>query len=301
MIKNLALFLLALTIVGCSKDKSTTGEPAQQAMGMYAKGFNEALDVNKSLLGYFDKVPEEGPTKGEKYNIFPSQNSAKSSLTTIKESFDQAKEAAPSTLAKLAPLSDEVFTSLTNLNSTYGEVHKYYDAEDYKDDDYAKGMELHKAITANAEATTKAIGALGDALSGIEDEQAIAELAKYEGNKKHSYWFRYFNVEAKKAVKAVESGDAAALAASLAAAETAQKGLAEFAAAAGDSPAKGAFDAYVASAERFTSALKKLNREVAADEPKNVDQLSSQVIDAYNGIIGITNSLYELEGNDLLK
>lgn len=301
MLKNLLFFVLALSIVGCSKDKSTTGEPAQEAMGMYAKGFNEALEVHQDLLDYFDTVPEEGPTKGKKYNIFPRHNMSKSSLKEIKDAFDHAKGAAPSTLAKLAPLSDDVFTKLTALHTTFGQVHSYYDAEDYKDDDYAKGHELHKTITADAKATSDAIGALGDALSGIEDEQAVSELKKYEGSKKYSYWFRHFNVEAKKAVKAVEAGDAAALATTLAAVQESHKSLAEFAAGAGESNVSGAFNAYVDSAERFVNSLKKLNREVAGEDKSKVGQLSDQVISAYNGIISISNSLYELEGQGLLK
>jgi hypothetical protein len=176
MFKKLALFLVALSIAGCSKDKSTTGEPAMEAMGMYAQGFNEALKVHDDLTDYFERVPEEGPTKGEKYNIFPSHRGAQASLKTISTSFVQAKDAAPSTLEKLGPLSDEVVSTLKALNKTYGEVHGYYDAEDYKDDDYAKGMEMHKTISSDAEAASKAIGALGDALSGIEDEQSAAEL-----------------------------------------------------------------------------------------------------------------------------
>jgi hypothetical protein len=103
-------------------------------------------------------------------------------------------------------------------------------------------------------------------------------------------------------VKAVEAGDADKLAAALTAVEAAQKGLAEFGANAGESPASGAFDAYIGAADRFTNALKKLNREVTSKEDESkLGQLSDQTISAYNSLISITNSLYDLEGSGVLK
>ena len=205
------------------------------------------------------------------------------------------------TKSSIAPLSDAVLKNLTTLNTNFGEVYNYYDGENYKDDDYAQGFTLHKSMTEIGKATAESIIAMGDALSLVEDKLAAAELKVFEGDKKHGYWFRYYNVEAKKAVRAVESGDAAKIASSLAAVEATQKGLTEFSAGVKEGPSPQVYSVYVDFGNNFNNALKKLNREISGKNDSKIEQLSSGVIIAYNNLVSTGNTMYGLEENGLLR
>ena len=71
----------AVPITGCKKDQSATGETAQQAMGLYAKGFNELIaEPQEMVKEYFDKIPEDGPDETKNNKLFPRQNFASSKI-----------------------------------------------------------------------------------------------------------------------------------------------------------------------------------------------------------------------------
>src|SRR5262249_49776499 len=134
------LIAIALTIVACHKDQSTTGATAKEAMGLYAKGFNLMLKDPRGMIDtYFQTIPRTGPTLDAKPNLFPSQQMAASSIKQAREAFDEAKKVAPSTMADLAPASDRVMAACDKLTATFTDAVKYYEAETYKDDKLAKG------------------------------------------------------------------------------------------------------------------------------------------------------------------
>jgi hypothetical protein len=302
----IAACLMLGTVGACKKDQSTTGDSAQESMGLYAKGFNALIDTPMEMVKeYSEAIPEAGPAADSKPRLFPRQNFATSKITEAKAAFAAAKKAAPKSLAAIGPISDKAITAIEKVIKTYTEAEKYYSAEDYKDDKFAKGNELHTKMTAESKEFRQAISEMQASLSSVEDIQAADELKKY-GPTDYGYWFRYFNQQAKKFVDAVQAAETPEALAKL---EESFKPIDEAFAGAqkfleSKSSPQATFKAYVDSTSRYHSSAKKLLRLVKdgkAADSQEITQESSSLVSSYNSLISMANSLYELEGNNLLK
>jgi hypothetical protein len=103
------LFIVAavsgvVALAGCDKDQSATGAAAKKSMGLYAKGFNVLLkDLQDMVTGYFQSIPDSGPTLEAKPHLFSSQSFAVSAVKEAREAFTAAKEDAPAALGSLGP------------------------------------------------------------------------------------------------------------------------------------------------------------------------------------------------------
>lgn len=306
MIHRLVLVTALLLGTACKKDNSATGEPAQEAMGLYAKGFNGLIaDPKQMITEYFDNIPEAGPEPGSKPRLFPRQNFGASKIKEAREAFAAAKSAAPASLAKLAPPADKAIVAIEKVATAFTEAQKYYDAENYKDDNFARGKQLHAQMLEATAQFQAALHELEDGLSVIEDQQAVAELAKHT-DKGYGYWFRYYNIEAKKLLHAVESAstpdERKALVAAFQPIVTANDELAKFVASKGSS-VNGSFNAYVSSASSFHATAVKLMRLVkdGAGDDKAIAQETESLIRGYNSLVSMANSLYQVEGANALN
>lgn len=296
---------LAIASVGCSnsssKSDSPTGDSAQEAMGHYAKGFNALLDEpNRMVSDYFDRIPSDGPDTKSPPKLFPRHTHAGNDITEAKEAFKAGKAAAPQSMANLAPAADKALAAIDKVSTVFAAAHKYYDSQDYKDDGFAKGKQLHQDMVASSKDFKDAINELQTGLSAIEDQQATAELAKYNP-KQYSYWFRYYNQQAKKFLNKVEAGGDPSEAFN-----PVDKALTDMTAMAAEkSPPNTVFKTYIDTATRYHSTAKKLLRAIKeADDKKNADQvnqLNGALVDAYNGLVSSARGLYSMEANDLLK
>lgn len=309
-IASLALALV-LSTSGCSKlskllpGKEDPAAPAvsdqdMSVMGRYAEGFNAIIGKpHECLTEYMSKIPEQGPEPGKKYQLFPRQNFAATALSTAKTQFAEAKKDASTKLQHLGPLADTVLADLDQIVATFSEAHKYYDAENFKDDAGAKGKELHQKMVNLAASYQKNMDKLESALSDVERQQTLAELKKYEKDKSYSYWFRAFNFEASQLLKAVDKDRYSKSFVQLEEVYTSLKAF---------SDGKGeqvnpSFKAYMTQVERFHSIAVKASRAFA-ETPENAEVLSSlhdDLVGGYNSLISVSNSMQELEANDLLK
>jgi hypothetical protein len=298
MVTLLVAFVFA---AGCKKkDESPVGETAQEAMGLYAQGFNALLEEPRRMIDeYVKKVPEDGPDPAKPAKLFPHHNRAETKIAEAKKAFDAAKSKAPPSLSKLAPLAEDAITHVNTVRTKYAAAHTYFDAENFKEDGGAKGKELHSELLAAVKAYRDAMRKLGAELSAVEDEQALAEIKKFESAKSYSYWFRFYNIRAKKFVDATQAGDADAVTSALAPLDEAHGGLTAFAQSKTDKP-NAAFKAYVAQAESFHNTAQKVARDLKEGGDKQ-DRLAEQVVQNYNNLISMTNSLFELEANNALK
>jgi hypothetical protein len=267
-------------------------------MGLYAKGFNVLLkDLQDMVTGYFHSIPDSGPTLEAKPHLFSSQSFAVSAVKEAREAFTAAKEEAPAALASLGPASDRVIAASDQAIAVFAAAAKYYEAENYKDDQLAKGKQLHAAMLAARKELSAAMGALEDGLSGIEDAQATADIKDHEGDKSYGYWFRFYTFAAKQFLGA--SRDAGKLEGAYQAIGAAREGLAAFAATKGSELAPG-FAPYVASADSFYAACTKLVRQAKGVHAETGDA-GQGLIAAYNVLIRSGNFLYELESTSSLK
>lgn len=311
----LSLSLLLVTFggvaVGC--DKSSEGSSGSETaaetpdnaeelatMGHYAEGFNALIGKPQQCFEeYFKHIPEQGPEPGKQYRLFPRHSLATTALDTAKKQFADGKGKAPEKLTHLEPLANSAVTDLEQAVAVFADVHKYYDAESYKDDQGAKGKELHQKMVQLSKSYRSHIDQLESALSEVERQQAQRELAQHSKDKGYSYWFRAFNFEANQLLRATDKERYAKVFADLDKAYTGMKSFTE----AKQAELNTAFKAYAGQVDRFHSTAVKTSRAMNDAEPNSegVANLRSQLVDNYNNIVGVTNTLYELEANALLK
>lgn len=309
----------AVPVAACKKDQSATGETAQQAMGLYAKGFNELIAQPQEMVKeYFDKIPEEGPDETKNNKLFPRQNFASTKIDAATKSFADAKKAAPASLAKLGPLADAAIVGINKVKVTFEAAQKYYDAENWKDDKFAKGKALHTQMLAEAKEFRTALDALSDELSAIEDAQAESELKKF-GPSSARYWFRFGNMRAKKLLAVVQKDLSPTyvkdLEAALAEFAPVKDGVVTFVSANGaglQAGVKATYEVYQRGIEGFFATATKAKRAAAdleGGDGKNTKEgllrlLESELQEAtrgYNSLISTGNSMYDLEASGVLK
>lgn len=298
-IAALAALAVGLTaLAACKQDQSATGSAAKQAMGLYAKGYNLLLTRPHDMIkSYFDTIPEDGPTLDKKPFLHTSASWAASTVKEARDAFTAATQAAPTALAKLGPASDRALAANDAAIAAVTEAEKYYEAETYKDDQLARGKQLHARIVAARKELGVAMGALEDGLSEIEDAQAAADVKDREGDKNYGYWFRYFNLEAKQYLTAAR--DPARRAAAYQAIGAAHQALTAFTTGKG-SALSSYFKTYMSSADSFLAACTKLVRQDKGVRAETGDA-EQGLIAAYNGLIKSGNFLYELESTNSLK
>jgi uncharacterized phage infection (PIP) family protein YhgE len=295
--KQFLICAIAICAVACKTDQSATGDAAKQSMGLYAKGFNLLLKDPRELVDtYFRSIPEAGPTADAKPRLFPSQSMTASSIKQARDAFAEAKKSAPSSLAALAPASDRAMAAVDKVFATYDEAQKYYDAEGYKDDKLAKGKKLHADMMSAARELDDAIGNLEDGLSKIEDAQAADEVKDRAGNKDYGYWFRNYNLEAKKLL--VAARDPKKIGDAFKAFEAVHTAFTEFVKGKGSDLAS-SFQPFARDADSFFAAATKLNRD--AKDGADLREGRQSLVSAYNSLINMANSLYQVESAGALK
>jgi hypothetical protein len=304
---------------GCKKDQSATGATAQNAMGLYAEGFNVLIAEPQGLVEeYFKAIPEEGPDETKNNKLFPRQNFARGKIDAAKKSFAAAKSGAPASLAKLPPMADATIVAIEKVYAAFEAAQKYYDAETYKDDKFAKGKEIHAQMLASAKEFKTAIHAFSEELSAIEDAQAEAELKKFDA-KSARYWFRFGNSRGKKLLAVVHKDLSETyvkdLEAALAEYAPVKDGVVKFVADNGAGLQEGVRAVYSNYRDRVESLfatatkVKRAAADFVTGDGKNnkagLERVLNNELEAatsdYNNMVSAANSLYDLEGNGLLK
>jgi hypothetical protein len=295
--KQFLICAIAVCAIACKKDQSATGDAAKQAMGLYAKGFNILLKEPRQLVEtYFGTIPEAGPKADAKPRLFPEQTHVTSSIKEARAAFDEAKKSAPTSLAELAPLADRAMAAVDKVFTTFDEAQRYYEAEGYKDDKLAKGAKLHADMIAAARDLDDSIGKLEQGLSKIEDTQAADEVKDRAGNKDYGYWFRNYNLEAKKLL--VAARDPKKIADAFKAFEGVQSSFTEFVKGKG-TDLSSSFQPFARDADSFFAAATKLNRD--ARDGADLREARQSLVNDYNSLISMANSLYQVESAGALK
>jgi len=306
-----ALFVLGAT--GCEQAKKMVEQVAKQAetavdsatdtykeaMGLYAKGYNEIIGNVPDLIdSYGREIPfESEPGEGMDRVMLIGGVGVDMALKTAQDSFAQAKSTAPDKLKHFAAPADELLTAARGLASVYSEVQKYYQAEDYKDDKYAKGKELHTKFKSAADAYYKAVRTLEADLTAAEDVMMAEELAKHSDKATYGYQWRAVHAQAKKTLNAIERDGATQ--------DEIAKAVDAFTATCGElktfadgkADLHPSFKAFVDTADRYLACLKRMRRAGEELPPKKevMSQELSNASDAYNNIVGLVNALSQVE------
>jgi metal-sulfur cluster biosynthetic enzyme len=313
--------MMTLSLAGCDKLKElqqtaenavqqvarqveSEVDPTEQMMSAYAKGYNEVLNSFQDIVdNYARAIPLDVEPSAElgRVTFFGSSN-FEMALKTIKDAFESAASKAPDKYRHLQPLAGELTASCQELATLYGDARGYYQAEDFKDDDYARGKELHGKMRLAAERFDKALRQMEAALSVEEDKLMQEELAEYTDQGTYAYQYRYAHFKAKQVLRVIDSPTSDVAAIDLAVDEFLGvfEQLRTFCGSKADLQAT--FKAYVDQVENFVGALKRFRREVQADAP-NPDKLRQEhdaIVSAYNAIISLRNALSQLEAHGQL-
>jgi hypothetical protein len=279
-------------------------DPVQQMLGAYATGYNEVLGSFEDVVDNYSRaIPLDKEPSAElgRINFFGSGNSDMA-LKTIKEAFAEAASASPEKYKYLQPLANELYGSCEELATIYGDARAYYRAEDFKDDDYARGRELHGKMRLANERFNKAMGQMGAALGAEEDKQMEAELADYDDKDSYGFQFRQAHFKAKQVLNVIDAAnsDIAAIDKAVDDFLASTKDLKAFADAKADLHVS--FKSYVDQVEGFAGAIKRYRREIKAEEvdPDKLLREHKAVFSAYNTIVSLRNSLAELERGGIL-
>ena len=196
--------VMPLSTASLAQDaNAATGKKMEAAIACLNRLTERALD---SRSRYIDWAGDKPQMKKKPRNVL--------GLYTIYETDDCAKgvfEAASATPnnAPLEEASAGFVQSVQTLEPLLKEADDYYEQENYKDDKFAKGREMHGKLLAAWEDFRAADRKLRGVVQDISDVRQVAELARVEKEEGRSAKFHMMNsfLAAKALVRAEASVD----------------------------------------------------------------------------------------------
>lgn len=156
-----------------------------------------------------------GPT-GKEMNIYGLYSLDGKGIAKCKATFEKVAKQEPS-IVKLDSAALAYGDAIAALDKAVEAVYSYYDREDYKDDNFAKGKQLHAPLAESMHVFETASDNFSNELNAENDRLLEAELVKIEKTegRKLPYLHASMMLEAKKLVHIIEaanfSADIAAL------------------------------------------------------------------------------------------
>lgn len=177
------------TYIGCYNQLD---QPAQRTISRY-----------KSWV----KNMATGPTGSEKliYGLYPINAE---SIQECQLSFAEVGAIKPA-LEALDTAARGYIDSLGALLQVVAPAHSYYDRENYKDDQFAKGKELHAGLVKSMQDFQQASELFSTQIELENDKLLAAELARIEKTqgRKLAYWHRALMNEAKQLIAIIGDED----------------------------------------------------------------------------------------------
>jgi hypothetical protein len=258
------------------------------------------------IAGYFQSIPAGDAPDLTRSPGLSDATFATRKLKEARTSFTAANEAAPESL-KIGPAAEAAVSAAEKALAIYDTAYKYYQAETFKDDKGAKGKELHAQMTAARKTFDETMTKLSDSMEAIEGAQMADEIAKYADDKSYSYWFRFYTQQAKQVVvqltRASSAADLQKVVAAIKALAPHDQGLAAFVAKKGPKLSS-TFKSYADNATSFQAEATKLVRLIEAGKTFDDAELGTAadaVIGAFNRLISMNNTLYQVEAVNNLK
>lgn len=280
-----------------------------QKLGGYIKCTNNVSSrVRDSGDRYFSWVDHEKGLTGEEKNVyglysFPDTKACKDGIAA-------SKDLEPDD-AEIEKAADDYLAALTELEPVASDANKYYDDEDYKDDKFAKGKELHPKLDAGFKKFSAADKVLHNLVATHNDALQLRELERIEKEqgKKLLYHTKKIMAEARHMVEIGEVPlNELELEKFTAALDKYEKALDEGQAYAKANDAEAdsvsIYSMFLSSADEYKKAGKSLMRRVRDKEefssgdkmflksnPSMVDGTPAKLIAEYNDLISSSNNL----------
>lgn len=177
----LALFFLVACGKGGNGITMTEDEKISQKLNNYLLCTNNfSGDVLKSQKFYLEDVGDPMLPDEEIYGVVIYAIEKDPQICTAKIEIANAIDAEN----QLNPLADTYLKQLIAIKPILNKASRYYDQEDYLDDDYAQAKEMHETLLQAFENFEQAHKALMDeieTIQGVLDQQKMMEL-KENGN-----------------------------------------------------------------------------------------------------------------------
>jgi len=183
----------------------TEDDKLGEKLSGYIKCINEATrDVQRAMDRYGDWVDFEKGLTGKERHIFGLFEIREQKA--CREGVTKAKTAEPS-MPDLEAAADAYIAALDAVEPVVAEAYKYYDEDNYKDDAFAKGLELHPKLMSAFEAFDKADATLRGLVKASNEGLLARELERVEKEEGRKMRFLTKNImaQAKKLMAASDS------------------------------------------------------------------------------------------------
>lgn len=208
VIPGMLATVLVLPLVACDNNDKTDGKPVPQAstsavaedataqlatkLNAYVECFNtadgKARDSAQRYVSWFSDI-DKGPT-GKERNVNVLGDVTPYALDSCTKAITQASKAKPA-LPALDSAATQYLADLTTLAPLVSQAYAYYSQEDYKDDGFAKGKQMHQPLMKAFGSFIKASDVYG---AEVEKEtnalsaRQLVEIEKSEG--RHTAYYR---------------------------------------------------------------------------------------------------------------
>ncbi len=270
----------------------TEDEKIGQKLDLYIQCTNRASRrIYDSWHRYEERAKEDGTPR--KKNLIPFLYKIDSEMTPCEEAVAKGPATEPSMPEVEAAMADYLTHGKAFASHTVA-LDKYYEQENYKDDDWAKAKEIAPKFKAAFEAWAAADTKLGDIVGAKKDvvEHKMLATVEQRSGKKIEWQSRNTVLAAKGFVRCItaEGAKAEGCEAAFTELETAEQGFRAFYDANKDESDKVFWmSSFQSSADDYYAESKKFMREFRKGDPK--PELTNKVVDEYNGLINDSNKL----------
>jgi len=267
--KKTALALaLALPLLAHAENAGDDQRTAK--MNAYIECYNRADDSAHTSIERYQswiKDMKKGPT-GKESHIYGIHDIHENVIKLCNKSMTEGLAIEPAA-PELDAAAKQYLDNLNALKEKVSEAHKYYERENYKDDKFAKGKEMHAPLVAAMTAFEKASEDFSAKLEAENDKVLRARLEELEkaGDKNAEYWTLATTLDAKALTNLMQADtfDTDAASKLIDAYEKNADGLAEYSKAHHDDWMAGSFLSN--AAEEYRVAAKERMRRVRDKEP----------------------------------
>ncbi len=185
------MYLVMAAINSCSSEEA--------ALGSYARGFNIIIEEPKELADdYLGAIGKEyKPNK----NYRLETNWARSKLDEVREAFKAGEGNAPGSMSETVDVANAALEAAEQMSTTYDAVKSYLDSGENKQDNGAKGQELHSKMLSHITAFHDNLSKLNKLLSVAETAVTQAALADAD-TETFGFWVQKTQLAAKQIIEA---------------------------------------------------------------------------------------------------
>ena len=191
---------LALTLPLLAHAEDAGDDQRTAKMNAYIECYNRADDSAHTSIERYQswiKDMKKGPT-GKESHIYGIHDIHENVVKLCNKSMTEGLAIEPAA-PELDAAAKQYLDNLNALKEKVSEAHKYYERENYKDDKFAKGKEMHAPLVAAMTAFEKASEDFSAKLEAENDKVLRARLEELEkaGDKNAEYWTLATTLDAK--------------------------------------------------------------------------------------------------------